>query len=267
MPKRYWHTWRVDHPPLLVLTPVKNAKHLLRHYFATLRTLTYPRAAISLGFLEGDSTDGTYEALTELLPGLREDYPRVGLWKKDYGFQMPAGLPRWTPGAIQIERRAVLARSRNLLLSNALRDESWVLWLDVDVIHYPPNIVETMLGTGKSIVHPHCIQNKQSRPTFDLNAWRDKGNLRMQDLREEGDLVPLDAVGGTMLLIQADLHREGLIFPPFLYGGRNPLARDRHPCTSSEVGEIETEGLGLMAADMGHQCWGMPNLEIIHSNF
>jgi Anp1 len=28
----------------------------------------------------------------------------------------------------------------------------------------------------------------------------------------------LDAVGGTMLLVRAGLHRNGLIFPPFLYG-------------------------------------------------
>ncbi len=30
------------------------------------------------------------------------------------------------------------------------------------------------------------------------------------------------------------------------------------------AGEIETEGLGIMAHDMGHACWGMPNLEILH---
>ena len=30
-------------------------------------------------------------------------------------------------------------------------------------------------------------------------------------------------------------------------------------------GEIETEGLGIMAHDMGHQCWGMPNLEVRHA--
>jgi hypothetical protein len=29
-------------------------------------------------------------------------------------------------------------------------------------------------------------------------------------------------------------------------------------------GEIETEGLGIMAHEMGYECWGMPNLEILH---
>lgn len=32
------------------------------------------------------------------------------------------------------------------------------------------------------------------------------------------------------------------------------------------TGEIETEGLGMMAYDMGYECWGMPNLEIKHAN-
>jgi hypothetical protein len=31
---------------------------------------------------------------------------------------------------------------------------------------------------------------------------------------------------------------------------------------SFRAGEIETEGLGVLASDMGYECWGMPNLEI-----
>jgi peptide chain release factor subunit 1 len=27
---------------------------------------------------------------------------------------------------------------------------------------------------------------------------------------------------------------------------------------------VETEGLGIMASDMGVQCWGLPELEILH---
>lgn len=85
----------------------------------------------------------------------------------------------------------------------------------------------------------------------------------MDDLRAEGDLVPLDTVGGTMLLVRADAHRDGLIFPPFPYGGRSALIRENNLFSSSQ-GEIETEGLGVLASDMGYECWGMPNLEILH---
>ena len=73
-------------------------------------------------------------------------------------------------------------------------------------------------------------------------------------------------VVAARLLVRADIHREGLVFPAFLYGAGNPRARtgrqrgfERH-----RAGEIETEGLGLMARDMGYRCWGMPHLEVIH---
>ncbi|HEV3334612.1 MAG TPA: hypothetical protein VG096_26675 [Bryobacteraceae bacterium] len=73
----------------------------------------------------------------------------------------------------------------------------------------------------------------------------------MDDLRAQGALVGLGAVGGTLLLVRADLHREGLIFPPYPYGRLNPRIRPDTP-------ELETEGLGLMALDMGYQCWSSP---------
>jgi hypothetical protein len=44
---------------------------------------------------------------------------------------------------------------------------------------------------------------------------------------------------------------------------RTVLARSRNRPLSG--GEVETEGLGLMAHDMGYTCWGMPNLEIVHA--
>ena len=32
---------------------------------------------------------------------------------------------------------------------------------------------------------------------------------------QKNDPVPLDSVGGTVLWVDANLHREGVIFPPF----------------------------------------------------
>jgi peptide chain release factor subunit 1 len=139
------------------------------------------------------------------------------------------------------------------------------LWLDVDVTEYPPGVVGRLLATGRDIVTPHCVL-RPGGPTFDWNAWRDHGRVRMDALRDGPDLVRLDAVGTTMLLVRADAHRDGLVFPSFLYGRANPLARDPSPLLSRGVGEVESEGLGLMAKDMGYECWGMPRLEIIHAD-
>jgi len=81
------------------------------------------------------------------------------------------------------------------------------------------------------------------------------------DLRGQG-VVRLQSVGGTLLLVRADHHRDGLVFPPFFYGARSRWVRDPHPLRGSHVGE--TEGLAIMAKDMGIECWGLPDLEIRH---
>ena len=107
----------------------------------------------------------------------------------------------------------MLARSRNHLLSHALDDEEWVFWVDVDMIDAPADVLERLLATGKEIVQPHCVL-VPGGPTFDHNGWRDHGRLHLDDFRGGEDVVQLHAVGGTMLLVRADLHRDGLHFPP-----------------------------------------------------
>lgn len=244
-----------NHPSILIATPLKDAADSLERYCSLLASLSYPRERLSLGMLESDSRDGTYAAFQRKLPELRRAFRRVGLWKRDFSYRVPPGYVRGDV-AIQMERRRVLALSRNHLLARALQDEEWVLWLDVDVIDYPSDVLDRLLACDKDIVTPHCVLQSGGR-SFDRNAWRDRGALYLEDLHEEGAVVPLHGVGATMLLVRADLHREGLIFPPFLYGAGHPLCRDA-------FGEIETEGLGIMAHDMGYRCWGMPGLEIRH---
>lgn len=247
-----------DSPTIVVLTPVKNAAAHLETYWRGLRQLTWPKDRLSIAFLESDSTDGTFAACQESIRSMAQGFRRVDLFKRDFGFHIPEGQPRYAHH-FQVQRRATLARSRNQLLFRGLRDEDWVLWLDADVIEYPPNILESLLATGKDIVQPNCVY-EYGGSSFDRNAWRDRGRHHLDDLRSEGDLVPLDSVGGTMLLVRADLHRDGLVFPCFPYGLANPRIR----LDNYWMGEIETEGFGIMAHDLGVQCWGMPNLEIKH---
>jgi hypothetical protein len=136
------------------------------------------------------------------------------------------------------------------------------------------DVIETLLSSQKQIVVPRCVVGHNGR-AYDLNSWRAGNttlganatlaevikyhdsihdamvaagkpnellvegygksvNMYMHEMRDEGEVVRLDAVGGAMLLVDAELHRKGLIFPPFVY---------RH--------RIETEGLSMMALDMG----------------
>jgi hypothetical protein len=240
---------------VLVLTPVKDACRFLDRYFALLAALDYPPELLSLGMLESDSRDDTFAAIEAGAAALVGRWRRTCCWKRDFGYRIPPGVARHE-GSIQLIRRAILARSRNHLLFRALDDEDWVLWLDVDVIDYPPDIVRRLLAVRRTILTPNCVFEYGGR-SFDQNAWRGPGERHLSDMRDEGDLVELDAVGGTMLLVRADLHRDGLIFPSFPYGRA-------HPARRPHAYDIETEGLGLMAQDMGHRCWGMPNLEIRH---
>lgn len=246
---------------VLVLTPMKNAASHLDRYFTNLAALDYDPAHISLGFLVSDSDDGTLDALTARRDELELAYRDVTVVSRDFGLSLPQGVDRWSP-AYQIPRRIVLARSRNHLLFAALRDEDWVLWMDVDLWAYPSTVLTDLLATGKSIVHPHCVVAPGSR-TFDGNSWFAGGKRTLHDARDR-DLIRLEGVGGTMLLVRADIHRDGLVFPAYPYGIRSPFVRDANPITGPLGGELETEGLAVMAKDMGHEVWGMPNLEIVH---
>jgi hypothetical protein len=248
-------------PRILILTPVKDGAPHLERYLDRLEHLDFSPKALSIGLLESDSRDGTWNLLQEARPRFERRFEAVTLLKKDFGFQIPADVPRWTD-AFQRKRREILARARNNLLFRALADEDWVLWLDVDVVDYPRDLIARLLAAERDIVHPNCVL-VPGGPTFDRNAWRAHGTETLSDLRRSGGPVRLDAVGGTVLLVRADLHRDGLIFPAFPYGLPHPAARPEHPLWGR--GEIETEGFGLLAQDMGHQCWGLPDLEVIHA--
>ncbi|MBX9840980.1 MAG: ANP1/MMN9/VAN1 family protein [Xanthobacteraceae bacterium] len=248
-------------PTVLILTPVKNAGRHLSRYVALIERLDWPRSQLSIGILESDSRDATFESLQTLRPRLEARAQSVTILKRDFGFQIPSGVPRWAD-AIQLARRSTLARSRNHLLSGALDREDWVLWIDVDVVDYPANTIGRLLSEGRDILQPHCVVVPNG-PTFDRNAWVNGGRQTMHDLRGSNAPVRLDSVGGCMLLVRADLHRDGLVFPAFRYGLESSAIRKPHPVW--QAGEIETEGLAMMAGDMGHQCWGLPDFEILHA--
>jgi glycosyltransferase involved in cell wall biosynthesis len=251
-------------PRVLVLTPMKNTAAHLERYARLLEALDHPREALSLCILEGDSTDDTWAGLQAMRDRFEQRCSRVDLFTHDDGTRI-AG-PRWAP-AVQRVRRAAIARARNRLLSLGLRDEAWVLWLDADLLSYPPSLLTELLGAGKDLVVPHCLN--EDGGTFDRNTFvfspdrsaserpeylldglyqppSGRGRAYLGAYRGQA-LVPVDAVGGTALLVRADLHRDGLVFPPWPHRGY-----------------IETEGLAMAARDMGVVSWGMPDLEIVH---
>ena len=246
---------------VLVLTPVKDAAAHLPGYVERIEALRHPADCLSIGLIEGDSADATWPVLNGLRARLEARCARATILKRDFGLRLPPSVPRWTP-AYQVARRTTLARARNHLLFAALRDEDWVLWIDADVEDFPADLIARLLEVERDIVHPHCVTQWKG-PTFDRNGWTHHGRRHLDSYRGHS-LIRLDSVGGTVLLIKADRHRDGLVFPAFRYGVPNAAARPTHPVWGR--GEIETEGLAIMAADMGLQCWGMPDLEVRHAS-
>lgn len=170
-----------------------------------------------------------------------------------------------------------MSRARNSLLYTTLgTDTAWVLWLDADIVETPPTLIQDLASHDKAVIVPNCFQRytedgvSQVRP-YDFNSWHEsdaalamaakmgseevilEGYKEMATWRslmayervEGGDVgieTMLDGVGGTALLVKAEVHRDGAMFPPFPF-----------------YSLIETEGFAKMARRLGHQPWGLPN--------
>lgn len=246
---------------VVVLTPVKNAARHAAGFVDRVLSLDHPRALLRVAVLVSDSDDGTADAFRSEFARLAEAGVDGDVYEHDFGYRIPAGVLRHAP-EIQLQRRLVLAKSRNHLLSRGLGDADWALWIDVDVVEFPSDIIERLWLVDADIVHPHCLH--PNGVTFDLNAWTDRGRFHLDNYRGHG-LVELHAVGGTMLLVRADRHRDGLTWPAYLHGVANQRIRtDLTLLGRTEIGEVETEGLGILADDMGIACVGLPDLHIRH---
>lgn len=182
----------------------------------------------------------------------------------------------------QKARRAAMSRARNSLLFTTLGPStSWVLWLDSDIVETPPTLIQDLAAHDKAIIVPNCFQRYEDQKTkqvmerpYDFNSWQDsdtaqrlgsqmgpddillEGYADMATYRalmaymadDHGDPhmeVPLDGVGGTALLVKAEVHRDGAMFPPFPF-----------------YHLIETEGFAKMAKRLGWSATGLPNYKV-----
>jgi hypothetical protein len=252
---------------VLIAVPVRNAAKTLDQLFRCILALEPPRGGLSIAFLVGDTRDDSAERLAAFERAHGRAFRRFTVVERDFG--APAYRKRWRP-RFQRERRSRIARVRNLLLAEALADEDWVMWIDADVVGFRPDTLLRLLATRGRIVQPNCVLTPDGA-SFDMNAWVEDrkvseyqhykftlnglyapppglGRVYLSDLRYHGQ-VALDSVGGTMLLVDARLHRAGVLFPESPY---NRL--------------IETEGFAALARDLGITPIGLPNLEIIHVN-
>lgn len=60
--------------------------------------------------------------------------------------------------------------------------------------------------------------------------------------------VPLDGIGCTFTLVKAHVHREGVMFPTFVFDN-----------------QVETEGFAKVAKKAGFEVVGIPGIVVFHA--
>jgi hypothetical protein len=220
-------------PRVLVLSTLTDDHDHLPAYFDALRNLTYPAHLLSLGLLETGSTDkpSPHEISTLLQMNHRlDDFVTMS------GTMAAAliGLERfrskgWRSLSVTPHDLDDPVSARNYLCMAAMQEDiEWVLWLDASANAYPPDALMRLLDANRDIVTANVRDDAFSWRSADspgddatpqeVVSYQSQGpRLAMRKI--DGEIIRLDAVGARFLLVRADLHRKGLVFPPFSYNG------------------------------------------------
>lgn len=262
LPKDQTYTDRV-----LILSPIRDAEHLLNIFAKSLNTLTYPHHLIRVAFAEDGSKDNTYNKAVEVSEVLKTEYG----FKDSHTYKLPikgntVSHYNRHEDSVQIARRSHMAKARNLLTKFALRDEEWVFWIDIDIIKFRPDIIQQFLYSNKDVMVASVFTERfvlfsnalvyhlYERNSFNETVVDGKDyRLYPPDFKSFGREVPIQFVGSCMLMIRAESIRNGLIFPESVITSPGSLVRG-----------IESEGLGMLARQMGYKVYALPFLEAVH---
>ncbi|KAI8331243.1 Anp1-domain-containing protein [Chlamydoabsidia padenii] len=176
-------------------------------------------------------------------------------------------------------RKSAMARAKNFLLQSALEPtDGYVLWLDPLLVDFPPTMIKDFIGLQDDILVPNTMIGNDVK--YDRSNWQEtpmsislQENVPMDFVFMEGwweydthrflmvDMVsddndeqiftkvPLDGVGSTCLFVKAEIHRNGLNFPPYPY---------QH--------QLDSEAFAKIAKLEGYNIVGLPNYKIYHTN-
>jgi mannan polymerase complexes MNN9 subunit len=180
----------------------------------------------------------------------------------------------------QKARRESMSRARNSLLFTTLGPATaWVLWLDADIVETPPTLIQDLTAHDHPVLVPNCYQRyynsekkKMDVRPYDYNSWIDSSTAQSMaaemgpdEILLEGyaemptyrtlmayladtanpnpkKVIELDGVGGTALMVKAEVHRDGAMFPAFPF-----------------YHLVETEGFAKMAKRLGYSVYGLPD--------
>ncbi|KAF2746232.1 glycosyltransferase family 62 protein [Sporormia fimetaria CBS 119925] len=186
----------------------------------------------------------------------------------------------------QKARRAAMAKARNSLLFTTMGPTtSWILWMDADIVETPASLIQDLAAYDVPIIAPNVFQrfyNNEKKAMdirpYDYNNWVDSPTAQAMAAKMGKDevlfegynematyrslmvmmydpsadpttKVKLDGVGGATLLVKAEVHRDGAMFPAFPF-----------------YHLIETEGFAKMAARLNWASYGLPHYLVYHYN-
>lgn len=159
---------------------------------------------------------------------------------------------------LQKQRQSEIAKLRNYLLLRTLKEERHIFWLDPDVYQINPGIVQRMIAHSESrddagIITARCSLGKNE--SYDVHSWsgtKQDQHYLAESLRgtSDNDIVPLTAVGASVLYMRSSLVWRGLTFPPHYTVGTG-WDHEGHD-------GIETEGLCQQARGLrGGGCFAL----------
>ncbi|TMW54948.1 hypothetical protein Poli38472_014719 [Pythium oligandrum] len=247
-------------------------------FFRLLQSFSYPQHKMSVAMLTSSKSE--FDRIQQVMQHAISQYAQLTLlYRSDFNMDERLNRENRHQHALQTARRRMLARYRNFALLSTLQPwHQHVVWIDADVHRIPSDLLSRMIMLDRDILEPICLRDKADKSgtyEYDLNAWVGRrktpslwqsrsdfvpGDLSIQRMAQyrngPDDVVPLDSVGGTMLYVRADVHRQGVLFP------------HHHIVGSEWEGEgydgIETEGLCYAAHFLGFRCWGLPHDAIFH---
>lgn len=182
---------------LLVLTPLLHtplSKQQLEHFFTQLDRTTFPNQLISIALLVTDDSDTLLlETLETVVRSWRQRwlnrFHEISVYRRNFELATAAS----SSNADRPYVRSMMARARNFLLSAALRDyHSWVAWVDIDVVEYPPTIFEDLMKADGDVVVPNCLLYRDDHAFwgYDRNNWAESDqSLQMQQWMSQDTIL------------------------------------------------------------------------------
>lgn len=234
---------------------------------------------------EGDQALKQLEKAVKKTQGAKGKFKKITILRQDTASLASQKEKDRHALRVQKERRSMMSLARNsLLFSTIAPTTSWILWLDADIVETPVTLLQDLIAHKRPVLSANVYQRytdengKAAIRPYDFNNWvESEEGLKLASGMKEEDIIvegysematyrplmahfyddkgsvaqemALDGVGGGAVLVNADVHRDGAMFPPFPF-----------------YHLIETEGFAKMAKRLGYEVFGLPNYLVYHYN-